>query len=65
MTTDTEHLLQIARLCEELRASLETTRPNADDSTWSNYLDQVATVAAIWHHLEELNTADRSDDEPF
>lgn len=64
--TDTERLLEIARLCEELRDELETTRPKANDATWPNYLNQLATLAAIWHHLEEINTADQGDEyEPF
>ena len=63
---DTDHLLAIARLCELLRTDLEEIRPTANDDSWPRYLSAVGTVAAIWHHLEEINTADQAgDDEPF
>lgn len=63
---DTAHLLAIARLCEELRTELEHIRPTSSDPTWPTYLEAVGTVAAIWHHLEEINTAQRGDgNEPF
>lgn len=63
---DTDHLMAIARLCELLQTELEGIRPNATDGTWPNYLSAVGTVAAIWHHLEEINTADeRDENEPF
>jgi hypothetical protein len=62
--SDTQHLLAIARLCEELRTDLEQLRPTASDPTWPTYLETVGTVAAIWHHLEEINTAERDDIDP-
>lgn len=63
--TDTEHLLAIARLCEELRADLEGLRPQASDPNWPTYLETIGTVAAIWHHLEEINTAEEDERDPY
>lgn len=63
--TDTERLLAISRLCEELRTDLEQLRPTSSDPTWPTYLDTIGTVAAIWHHLEEINTAEDERDPYF
>lgn len=62
---DNDHLLAIVRLCEEVRASVERYRPTAEDPTWPDYLDTVATIAAIWHHLEEINTAEEDERDPY
>jgi len=65
MMTDTEHLRQIALLCDALRDELEELAPDTTADTWDNYLDATRIVAQVWHHLEELIHPKRDDRGPF
>lgn len=64
---DRHHLEQIALLTQILEREVRTLEPDTENGAWSEWLETVGTVAAIWHHLEQINTArdDRTNDEPF
>lgn len=63
--TDTERLRAISRLCQELQTDLQQLRPTSSDPTWPTYLETIGTVAAIWHQLEKINTAEGERDPYF